>query len=219
MLGGVGTAIVHSDTLSILNGAIPGDVLVLTKPLGVRAAVNAHQWIHKSPERLKYQNLNESQVRAAYRQACVQMASHNLIAATYLKKFNAHASTDVTGFGIIGHADNLAKAQATHVHFIIDTFPMIPYTDKICKSFPNANGFNMFDGLAAETSGGLLVAFTPDDALGYIEQLKEFGITGHIVGRVKKSDISESSAMLNPDGVNIIMDEGFAPLTERPPAL
>uniref|UniRef100_A0AC35EW32 PurM-like C-terminal domain-containing protein n=1 Tax=Panagrolaimus sp. PS1159 TaxID=55785 RepID=A0AC35EW32_9BILA len=216
MLGGVGTAVVPADALSTLNGAIPGDVLVLTKPLGVRAAVNAHQWLHKSPERLKYQSLSESSIRDAYSQACIQMASHNLVAATFLKEFNAHASTDVTGFGIIGHADNLAKAQNVPVHFIIDTFPMIPYTDIICKSFPNANGFNMFDGLAAETSGGLLIAFNPSDAPGYIEKLKEFGITAHIVGHVEKSPNNESDALLNPKGVKTIMDNGFALLHERP---
>lgn len=100
-----------------------------------------------------------------------------------LHKYKAHASTDVTGFGILGwfvfsqnlwsvksnrwrsgHADNLSRAQTSKVRFVIDVLPIIEYMDEIARKMPNGNGFNLFGGTSAETSGGLLVAVSPECA-------------------------------------------------------
>lgn len=55
-----------------------------------------------------------------------------------------------------GHADNLAKAQKAEVQFVIHTLPIIDYMAEISKTM--GNGFNLFSGTSAETSGGLLIA-------------------------------------------------------------
>lgn len=61
---------------------------------------------------------------------------------------------------VAGHADNLAKAQKEEVQFIIHTLPIVEYMDEISKTM--GNGFNLFSGTSAETSGGLLMAVDKD---------------------------------------------------------
>lgn len=71
-------------------------------------------------------------------------------AAVLMYKYDAHAATDVTGFGILGHAQNLAKEQTDQVEFVIDS---LPYID---KSYDLANCLKMkryLEGVGAETSG------------------------------------------------------------------
>ena len=86
------------------------DVLVLTKPLGTQVAVNAHQWLD-NPDRWNKIKLvvNEDDVKKAYMRAMSSMTRLNRIGAMLMHKYNAHAATDVTGFGILGHAQNLGK--------------------------------------------------------------------------------------------------------------
>ena len=68
---------------------------------------------------------------------------------TYSSIIGTHASTDVTGFGILGHAQNLASNQTREVDFIIDTFPVI---DKMWEVNAKVN-FKLEIGKSAETSG------------------------------------------------------------------
>lgn len=85
-----------------IDNARPGDVLVLTKPLGGQLAVNSHEWLYANPQKVKELSLDEDKIRRAYRQVCEQMCRLNRNAARLLHKHHAHASTDVTGFGIFG---------------------------------------------------------------------------------------------------------------------
>jgi selenide,water dikinase len=62
----------------------------------------------------------------------------------------AHAATDVTGFGILGHAQNLAKFQKNEVSFIIHSLPIIAYMTAVAKVRPH---FKLLQGTSAETSG------------------------------------------------------------------
>ena len=75
-----------------------------------------------------------------------------------MHKYNAHACTDVTGFGLLGHAQNLAKYQKNEVSFVIHNLPIIAKMATISKTCNNA--FGLLQGTSAETSGGLLVVFT-----------------------------------------------------------
>merc|ERR1712060_675377 len=128
-------------------GALPGDVLLLTKALGTQVAVNAHQWM-------------EEEVKAAYRATTLSMARLNLIGAKLMHKYKARAATDVTGFGILGHAKNLAENQIKAVNFTIHTLPIITNMVKIAKGVGNM--FQLLQGFSAETSGGLLMAISKE---------------------------------------------------------
>jgi len=72
-------------------------------------------------------------------------------AAGLMHKFQAHAATDVTGFGLLGHAHNLAAAQRSEVAFVIHNLPVIAKMAAISKACGNM--FNLIQGTSAETSG------------------------------------------------------------------
>lgn len=82
------------------------------------------------------------------------MARLNRTAAKLMHKFNAHAATDVTGFGILGHAKNLAANQKAEVSFLIESLPIYENMAKVAKASPI--NFRLFDGYSAETSGKII---------------------------------------------------------------
>uniref|UniRef100_A0A914DQX9 Selenide, water dikinase n=1 Tax=Acrobeloides nanus TaxID=290746 RepID=A0A914DQX9_9BILA len=189
LLGGVASSVVADSEILRVDQAKPGDVLVLTKPLGGQVAVNSYEWIKANPEKITSMNLDEEKIRIAFRQVSEQMCRLNRNAAKLLHKYGARASTDVTGFGILGHAENLAKAQANDVNFVIETLPIIEYMDKISQQYPDKNGFRLFSGYAAETSGGLLIAMPAENAEKYIQEIQELdGFPAWVIGKVTEGN-------------------------------
>ncbi|KAL6740381.1 hypothetical protein Aduo_013740 [Ancylostoma duodenale] len=197
LLGGVATSVASDAEIIRVERAQPGDVLVLTKPIGGQVAVNAYEWLKKKNGRVEEYGLDEEKIIRAFQQVTEQMTRLNRNAAKMLHKYNAHASTDVTGFGILGHADNLSRAQTSKVRFVIDVLPIIEYMDEIARKMPNGNGFNLFGGTSAETSGGLLVAVSPKCAEGFVRDME--AMDGHpawIVGRVEKLEEGVNHAII-----------------------
>ena len=68
-----------------------------------------------------------------------------------MRKFNAHGSTDVTGFGILGHAKNLVEHQKNDVRFVIHNLPVIANMQNVAKTC--GNQFQLLQGYSPETSG------------------------------------------------------------------
>ena len=68
-----------------------------------------------------------------------------------MHRFQAHAATDVTGFGLLGHARNLATMQRDEVAFVIHNLPIIAKMAAISKAYGNI--FNLLGGTSSETSG------------------------------------------------------------------
>lgn len=113
MIGGTAMSVIPKSELVPLSESQVGDVLVLTKPLGTQVAVNLHQWLISKPDLWKQVEgvIEKEQVLWAYDVAAESMQRLNRTAAILMKKYNAHSATDVTGFGILGHARNLARQQ------------------------------------------------------------------------------------------------------------
>jgi selenide,water dikinase len=153
----------------------PGDVLVLTKPLGFGTTTTA----------LKREQANPADVA----EAVEWMKKLNKVAAELAVEFDLHSGTDVTGFSLLGHACEMAEASKVGIRF---TYPKIPfisgarnYAEKFI--FPGGAydnrlffGSNVhFDStldppsqlllLDPQTSGGLLLAVPPDK----LEQLQK----------------------------------------------
>ncbi|CAF3384971.1 unnamed protein product [Rotaria sp. Silwood1] len=211
IVGGVATSVCMQNEIIIPENAVVGDVLVLTKPLGTQVAVNAHQWI-ENPDRWNriksvvteddvrkaYQRamnsmarlnkiVTEDDVRKAYQRAMNSMARLNKIGGILMHKYNAHACTDVTGFGLLGHAENLVKYQKNEVSFVIHNLPIIAKMATISKTLNN--GFGLLQGKSAETSGGLLVVLPHDQAAAYCKDIQEQeGYQAWIIGVVEKGD-------------------------------
>lgn len=74
-----------------------------------------------------------------------------ILAAKLMHQHKAHGSTDVTGFGLVGHAENLVRVQKNNVSFRIHTLPCLSGTQKISRILNDR--FKLFRGLSPETSG------------------------------------------------------------------
>lgn len=186
IVGGVATSICKKTELIIPEFATIGDVLILTKPLGTQVAVNAHQWIEKPDRWQRIQSvITVEQVRTAYQRAMKQMSRLNRIAAQLLHKYDVHACTDVTGFGILGHSQNLVKHQQNEVDFVIHNLPIIANMTKISVTCNNA--FGLLRGTSAETSGGLLIVLPGEQAAAFCREIEALeGCPAWIVGVVEK---------------------------------
>ncbi|MBI5196721.1 MAG: selenide, water dikinase SelD [Nitrospirae bacterium] len=145
-------------------GAVPGDILILTKPLGTGILASA----------FKRKAINDKDLK----KAIVSMLTLNGTASKAALAAGAHAATDITGFGLIGHALNMVKDSKTDFVFYHDKIPVMEkvknlaasgiapkgahnnlkfFSDKITfpKNFSNAEKLILSD---PQTSGGLLIA-------------------------------------------------------------
>eukprot|EP01103_Thecamoeba_quadrilineata_P001314 TRINITY_DN11165_c0_g1_i1.p1 TRINITY_DN11165_c0_g1~~TRINITY_DN11165_c0_g1_i1.p1 ORF type:complete len:317 (+),score=42.86 TRINITY_DN11165_c0_g1_i1:158-1108(+) len=192
IIGGVAMSTVKEQDFIRPEKARVGDVLVLTKPLGTQIVGNLHQWMSKqSPQWSKVNDIITTQeVIDIYEYAIDIMARLNRKGAALMHKYNAHGATDVTGFGLIRHAKNLAANQKENVGFEIHTLPIISQIPKIAQVFP---GFGLLQGTSAETSGGLLIAMPSSSAQSFCSELeKEDGWPAWIIGDVVDTSLAEN---------------------------
>lgn len=204
IIGGVATTVVADGEFVPSDGALPGDVLVLTKPLGTQIAVNVHQWRNKQGSKhwkqcVEDQVITLEQAEDMMHEAVCSMARLNRNGGRIMLKHGAHAATDVTGFGILGHAQNLTENQKEAVGMELHTLPLIAGTKAVNDAVFN---FRLTDGYSAETSGGLLIALPADKAEGYQKELEELdGTKSWIIGKVvadpdRKAKITDDCVFL-----------------------
>ncbi|KAM9678892.1 LOW QUALITY PROTEIN: selenide, water dikinase 1-like [Trichechus inunguis] len=191
VLGGVARTVCQPNEFITLDNAVPRDVLVLTKTLGTQVAVAVHQWLG-IPEKWNKIKLvvTQEDVELAYQEAMMNMAKLNRTAAGLMHTFNAHAATNITGFGILGHAQNLAKQQRNEVSFVIHNLPVLAKMAAVSKACGNM--FGLMHGTCLETSGGLLISLPREQAARFCAEIKSprYG-EGHqawIIGIVEKGN-------------------------------
>ena len=160
MIGGCASATASEAELVRPEGARPGNVLVLTKPLGTQVAVNL--WQKRPPHaawEAKYAPAGATlpQVAALYDAACASMATLSAPTAAAMHAHGATAATDVTGFGILGHARNLAEHTAAPCTLRLHTLPCFAGAAELDAAL-GSSGWGLQGGMSAETSGGMLVA-------------------------------------------------------------
>lgn len=188
IIGGTAMSACSNDEFIMPVSAVEGDVLVLTKPLGTQIAVNVNEWRQLENQdnwKKVMEVITEEEARLCYTIAVESMSRLNRNAAILMHKYKAHACTDITGFGIIGHSNNLAQNQKSNVDFEIHTLPIINKMINILEKFPR---FRLKEGYSPETSGGLLIALPETNAHEFIKELQE--LDNHpawIVGRVVKA--------------------------------
>jgi len=185
IIGGVATSVCPKDKIIMPYNAQVGDVLVLTKPLGTQVAVNAYQWKAENMpryEKIKSLVTNE-QIDELFEKATVQMATLNKTGATLLHKHDAHACTDITGFGLLGHATNLVERQQSDVDFIINTLPCLRNAMVIDTALDGV--MKLRRGLSPETSGGLLAALGKDHADAFVKDMFSRGGWASVIGVVE----------------------------------
>jgi len=185
--GLVVTGIVPTDRLLTNAGAQPGDVLVLTKPLGSGILTGA---------------LKKRMISDALKQQVVDvMATLNRAAAESLDGLQVHALTDITGFGLLGHLIELVEGSKRSARLRAAAVPVLDEVLAIARQgvYPGGAVRNRkraepkvrwSDDISEETrvalndpqtSGGLLIAIAPQDVDELVDRLAEAGALSHAV--------------------------------------
>jgi selenide,water dikinase len=139
IIGGVANVMCHESEYTLPNFGKEGDVIVLTKPLGTQVAVNLHEWMIEDNEKWKRSNelVTVEEAKNSYYLSMESMSHLNKNTAKLMKKYNCHGATDITGFGLLGHAQNLANVQREELDIVIHSLPIIDKMDVINKNILN----------------------------------------------------------------------------------
>ncbi|MDR3634590.1 MAG: selenide, water dikinase SelD [Isosphaeraceae bacterium] len=186
--------IARPDSILSNAGARPGDVLVLTKPLGLGIITTAAK---RGEDRYE-----------AIAEAIGVMTTLNRTACEAMLAAGAHALTDVTGFGLLGHLRNMTAASRVTATIWADSVPVLSAAreyvrEGIAPGGTHANLRFLADWVDyepdlsdderlllcdAQTSGGLLAAVPAERAAGLVAELRQVGL-GHsaVVGRVEST--------------------------------
>jgi len=185
------TGVVHPQRVLTNAGARVGDRLLLTKPLGTGIVATAAKGKIASPE--------------AEAQAAAVMTALNRNAAECLEGFAVHALTDITGFGLLGHALEMAAGSRVELTLYASRVPMLAaareyaamglvpagtyanrnFCEKSLKFSPDLEAVTL-DLLAdAQTNGGLLIAVAKEQAENLLACLQERGVSAAaLIGEV-----------------------------------
>lgn len=184
------TGIINPRQIKTNSAAQVGDVLFLTKPLGTGIITTAIKRNAVDPA------LTDRVVR--------QMATLNRIPAELMMRFEAHAATDITGFGLLGHAYEMAAGSGTSIRFDAAAVPLLPEAVRLAGEGMNPGGANdnraflaghvRVDGVIdpnleqvfydPQTSGGLFIAIPPEKAEAFSAALREQGLPDRAIGQV-----------------------------------
>ncbi len=184
----------HPDKLLRKGGARPGDALLLTKRLGTGVLVSGHRQGRTSDDDL-----------AA---AIDQMRRLNRAASEVLVANGVAGATDVTGFGLLGHGLEMARASGTRFVFEASALPALDGAVALAAAGVETGGaahnrrfvapaLTVGDGVLPElvtlahdpqTSGGLLAAIDPERLTAVRAGLADAGVEHWVVGRVEGVD-------------------------------
>jgi selenide, water dikinase len=190
MFGYSVTGIIDPKQIATNNGARPGDVLILTKPIGTGVISTAIKFEKCSPE-----------IAAASVNTMLTPARE---AAALMREFGVKAATDITGFGLVGHAWEVAKAS--NVTFEIDSakIPLLPQAlelaaqgmltrgDRVNREYVGADV--TIDAMVSQamqsllydpqTAGGLLICSAQERAAELLRKLRPTYAQAAIIGQV-----------------------------------
>jgi selenide,water dikinase len=178
IIGGAATGVSHPKKLKYTRGAKPGDVLVLTKPLGVQPAMAAYRMRKEEEGREFLQEVPADLVEAAVSGAVKLMTTSNKPVAEVMQQLPVHAATDITGFGLKGHAENMAKLGGVNIFF--DQLAVVRGTPALADLL----GYSLFTGEAAETAGGMLLSVAKKDLADLLDALEKRNVDHVEVGYV-----------------------------------
>ena len=182
IIGGAATGISEIEKIVYTKGAQVGDKLFLTKPLGIAPAMAAYRLRKEEEGKELLKEVPEELVEAAVAEAIEGMITSNKPVAEAMQKVPVHAATDVTGFGLKGHAANMAVLGK--VDIVIDQLAVIRGTPVLTEIF----GYPLLQGEAKETAGGMLIAVAKEDADDLLSELDKRKVRHFEVGYVTKGN-------------------------------
>uniref|UniRef100_A0A182N8E5 PurM-like C-terminal domain-containing protein n=1 Tax=Anopheles dirus TaxID=7168 RepID=A0A182N8E5_9DIPT len=182
-----GTVIGTSRTFVPASNARPGDLLVLTKPLGATFVLALYQsMMARDADWRRVEGIvTERVVHRLYQTALDLMRLPERDAARLMQKYGAHAATHVGKRGLVGHATALVLSQSQAVDFSLSTVPVISRLAELAIALGDPS--QLLEGLAPEVSAGLLVCLPPSAAFAFVAELNEReGVRATVIGRVVK---------------------------------
>ncbi|MEC8914673.1 MAG: selenide, water dikinase SelD, partial [Candidatus Neomarinimicrobiota bacterium] len=185
--GLVVTGEVDEENMWTNSGAQPGDILILTKPLGTGIIATA----------IKKEAAPEESVFAAIE----SMSTLNKDAVQALQGLEIHAVTDVTGYGLLGHLQEMCQASAVSGRIDFQNLEFLPGVQNLAEAGMIAGGtrrnleyikdytefdpqlteVDLFLAADAQTSGGLLISMPQEDSEKFIAV---FGPAAYQVGKI-----------------------------------
>jgi selenide,water dikinase len=185
------TGVIHPQKIVTNANAKPGDKLVLTKALGTGFITTAHR--------------NRACPDEAFQSACASMIQLNDLGRDAMLEAGAHAATDITGFGLAGHAFEMAEGSKMTLAISLSALPLLPGAQPLARrpyltrasatnsSFvaaglrvegkPDPNRLEFF--YDPQTSGGLLISIQADKADALVTDAKNRGAQATcIIGEV-----------------------------------
>ena len=186
------TGLVHPGHQVTNVGVLPGDSLILTKPLGIGVLTTAHK--------------NGALDAETLARTVAIMAALNRDAAEAMVEIGVNACTDITGFGLLGHMRSMLEGSGVGARISLADTPVIPEAwDMIDRGFvPGGTGRNRMwieDAIQwhpdvteaerimlmdAQTSGGLLIAVAEDRRDALLDALRSRDVEGHVIGTATK---------------------------------
>ena len=190
MFGYAVTGLIHPNQIAANAGAKPGDILLLTKPLGTGIISSAVKWGECDDATA---TASQAVMLTAGRRASELMRAHGVKAAT-----------DITGFGFMGHAWEIAKASGVTFKIDASSVPEIPGTLDLVRKGVKSRGdrtnreyigpdFLLAESVTPEvgsllfdpqTAGGILMCASPEKAESLLAELRQSYQQAAIVGRV-----------------------------------
>ena len=190
MFGYSVTGVIHPDKVATNSGARRGDVIILTKPIGTGVISTGIKWA-KAP----------AEVAAASVKTMLTPGQH---AAEAMREFDVRAATDITGFALVGHAWEMARASQVTIRIDSKKVPllagalelaakgMLTSGDKTNREYVG-DAVQISDSVAKEmrhllfdpqTAGGMLIAIAPDRSEALLGRLQEHYADARIIGSV-----------------------------------
>ncbi|MBP6002265.1 MAG: selenide, water dikinase SelD [Pyrinomonadaceae bacterium] len=180
------TGVIHPDKVFTNSGARPGDVLILTKPIGTGAINTA----------VKRGVASDSTVAAAI----LAMTTSAAAASKVMQSVGANACTDVTGFGLLGHAYEMANGSKVTLTVDSKQVPLLPDVLKLIAAGMLTRGdknnrvyvgetVRISDDVSGEmqsalfdpqTAGGLLISLPPENAEHFIAEMPNAVVIGSV---------------------------------------
>lgn len=181
VFGGIALGTAHPSDIVYSNGAKTGDVVLLTKPLGIQPAMRSYRDLKDEKRDVLLSKFKESDLKRMQDIAVRLMTFSNLEVAQAMRSVGVNAATDVTGFGLLGHAGNVSSLSGVDV--VINQVPVIRGTLRLAEFY----GHKLASGFGAETAGGMLVFLDSSKEEEFRGFLAEKKLPCWLVGKVVKA--------------------------------
>lgn len=186
------TGVVDPAKMLANTNAKPGDFILLTKPIGTGIITTAAKFDDCPPEVLE--------------QACLSMVTLNAGASLAAQKAGARAATDITGFSLLGHLHNMARASGVQMTIYSEAVPLLPEVERLAAKgnvtrggkenlqhlepflhvSSNVSELRLQAFADPQTSGGLAICIPEKKLVSLLEALHEWQTPcAEVIGRVR----------------------------------